>query len=450
VQVPHDQGPTLDLRTLAGWVGGAGAGSGAVDSVNGMTGAVTLAAADIGAQLADADLTAIATLAPADGSLLGRQAGTWTGRTPTQAKTDLSLDQVNNTTDLNKPVSTATSTALAGKAATAHTHATADVTSGTLATARLGSGAADTTTFLRGDSTWAVPVGGGGTVNLADTPDLTRVVAYTSTGQARPQWRGPVIWQGDITGLGIPTNAIPGKDWTQDFGARTDGARYFDGVSPDYAFAADSTSLRSPASAVTLAGFWRPSTYTATDGGLWGKTGNLAGRSMSYAVIRRDTTDARNLRFRLGLTTAGNVLLDPANMATTLAMDTWYFLACTWSSGSAPRMRVWTVSGTSLIDVTGGTGYTDTILYGADPFRVGKNDQTDTTGMHRVSLAAIGVHNAVVSDVNLASWRTNRFPPITLSGGFWALNGSGTTSEPDTAQTNTLTLSGIVHTTGGP
>lgn len=59
LQVPHDQGSSLDLRTLAGWVGGTGGGGG-VDSVNGRTGAVTLAASDVGAQLADADLTRLA------------------------------------------------------------------------------------------------------------------------------------------------------------------------------------------------------------------------------------------------------------------------------------------------------------------------------------------------------------------------------------------------------
>jgi hypothetical protein len=39
--------------------------------------------------------------------------------------------------------------------AVSHTHAASDLTSGTVATARLGTGSASSTTFLRGDSSWA-------------------------------------------------------------------------------------------------------------------------------------------------------------------------------------------------------------------------------------------------------------------------------------------------------
>lgn len=48
-----------------------------------------------------------------------------------------------------------------GAAASVHAHSADDVSSGTIATARLGSGTANSSTFLRGDQTWQSPPGGG-------------------------------------------------------------------------------------------------------------------------------------------------------------------------------------------------------------------------------------------------------------------------------------------------
>lgn len=70
-------------------------------------------------QDADSDLTAIAAITPSNDDIIQRKAGAWTNRTPAQVKTDLvlvkgdvGLGNLDNTSDANKPVSTAQQTAL--------------------------------------------------------------------------------------------------------------------------------------------------------------------------------------------------------------------------------------------------------------------------------------------------------------------------------------------------
>jgi len=70
----------------------------------------------------DSDLTAIAGLTPVNDDIIQRKIGVWTSRTPAQFKVDLSLvkadvglGNVDNTSDADKPVSTAQQTALDGK-----------------------------------------------------------------------------------------------------------------------------------------------------------------------------------------------------------------------------------------------------------------------------------------------------------------------------------------------
>ena len=91
-------------------------------------------------------------------------------------KAQVGLGNVDNTSDANKPISTATQTALNGKAASSHTHGAGNITSGTLAADRLPT----------------VPVSKGGTGATAAAAARTNLGAA-----ARMQW----------TNINVPTTA---------------------------------------------------------------------------------------------------------------------------------------------------------------------------------------------------------------------------------------------------
>jgi hypothetical protein len=129
LDVEHNADGTLKIRTDGTLSGGA------ADATTSSKGIVQLAG-DLGGtaasptvpglatkQDASTDLTAIAGLSPSNDDVLQRKAGAWTNRTPAQLKLDLGLTKsdvglanVDNTSDANKPVSTATQTALNAKA----------------------------------------------------------------------------------------------------------------------------------------------------------------------------------------------------------------------------------------------------------------------------------------------------------------------------------------------
>ena len=160
-----------------------GGGGGAVDSVNGATGTVVLDAGDVGADPAGtaaglvddlsgvtnaaaarsnlglgalATLSAVSSAEIVDGTIVNADVGAGAAIALSKLAVD-PLARANHTGTQAQSTVTNLVSDLAGKAATVHTHSGADLTSGTVASARLGSGTADASTFLRGDGTWAAP-----------------------------------------------------------------------------------------------------------------------------------------------------------------------------------------------------------------------------------------------------------------------------------------------------
>lgn len=89
----------------------------------------------------DGDLTTIAGLTATTDNFIVSVASAWASRTPSQVKTTLALNNVDNTSDLSKPISTAVQAALDGKSSTSHTHAFPDIT-GSVADGQLSSNVA--------------------------------------------------------------------------------------------------------------------------------------------------------------------------------------------------------------------------------------------------------------------------------------------------------------------
>lgn len=141
----------------------------------------------------------------------------WNGTTWTPANDDTGgspswgsiTGTLSNQTDLQN--------ALDGKAASSHVHAAGDVTSGVLATARLGSGSASASTFLRGDQTWNAvewtDVGGKPSTfpPSSHVHPLTELTQSGATVGQIPKWNGSAwVPSSDDTGGSPSWGSITG------------------------------------------------------------------------------------------------------------------------------------------------------------------------------------------------------------------------------------------------
>lgn len=113
-------------------------------------------------------------------------------------KAQIGLGSVDNTTDAAKPVSTATTTALAGKANTSHTHGLTDLTA---------TGTKSSSTWLRGDNTWAVLP-----ASTTTTQGIVQLAGDLAGTAAAPTVPGltskvPTTQRGPIGGVATPTYA---------------------------------------------------------------------------------------------------------------------------------------------------------------------------------------------------------------------------------------------------
>jgi hypothetical protein len=159
----------------------------AVGSITGLgTGVATALAVNVGsvgAALVNGGVLGTPTSGVAT-NLTGTAAGLTAGNVTTNANLTGHVTSVGNAAVLGSFTKAQLDTAVSdgnvlyvGDAPTAHVHAGADITTGTVDPARLGSGSSISTKFLRGDSTWQTISGGG---DALTSGNLSQFAATTS------------------------------------------------------------------------------------------------------------------------------------------------------------------------------------------------------------------------------------------------------------------------------
>lgn len=191
IQIPHDQGSSLSLYSLAQVATApaisfpTGAAPYTDEQVRDVVGAALVAGSNV-------------TITPNDGAdIITIAAASASGITPAivDAKGDLILGTANDTV-ARQGVGVDGQALLANSAVTngvswgaptpaAHNHAASEVISGTMAVARLGSGTANSTTYLRGDQTYADPTLQAPVVHAVGNSGSSLTIDASATGYVK-------------------------------------------------------------------------------------------------------------------------------------------------------------------------------------------------------------------------------------------------------------------------
>jgi hypothetical protein len=365
-------------------------------------------------------------------------------------KADVGLSNVDNTSDLNKPISTATQTALDGKANTAHTHVISDVTGlqsaldakvddsqlATAATAnsvaqRTGDGSINAVNVY---ASGKIGVGSTSPIGKLDVSDGTNPLSFDSATYNEIQsYNRPLLLnrQGQNIGIGTtsPSNLLDIKKDSPAITQSSSSAAYYTVIGTNVDFL-ESFSIDNKGSKIITYG-----DDTSKGLGLSGGAGNL---------IRFTTNSAERLR----IDSSGNVGIGVSNPSMALdvagactsggqnganVLQTLYDTTA-WAAGVGGGVGFAGNAGSTISDVTFSTingikeNATDDNFAGALTFKTRPNADVITERMRIDSSGNVGIgtsspsRNLEVSTAVTGAFKING----TSNGGFIQFSSSGT------------------------
>ena len=142
-----------------------------------------------------------------------------------------------------------------------------------------------------------------------------------------------------------------------------------DSNADDEANAADSTSLRSPSTALTMAFWFRRDGNTGNYTWLAGKNYDTPSGHASYALRQQGTLHGQ---LEAMIRVSGSLSVTTLSNATSL--NTWYFGVVRWTSGENLTLDIYNANGSLFHSVQTAGTVSGTIDYAAQPFWLGRNE----------------------------------------------------------------------------